>query len=77
MRQEIPTPIAVAVILVVVAIVVFLFWRAWTGRRQLPEEAVKIPVEVQQEFQRRMGGTSQPTQPSTPPIYIPPPAPTR
>ncbi len=77
MRQEIPAPIAFAVILIVVMIVAFLFWRVWTGRRQLPEEAVKIPAEVQQEFQRRMGGTSQPTQPSTPPIYIPPPAPTR
>ena len=72
MRREVPTPVAVAVILAVVAIVVFLFWRTWTGRRQLSEEAVKIPVEVQQEFQRRMGGTPQPTQPS-----IPPTAPTR
>ncbi|MCS3917935.1 hypothetical protein Q2T83_15635 [Fervidibacter sacchari] len=66
MRREVPTPVAVAVILAVVAIVVFLFWRTWTGRRQLSEEAVKIPVEVQQEFQKRMRGTSQPTQPNMP-----------
>jgi FtsZ-interacting cell division protein ZipA len=73
MRREIPAPIAFAVILVAVAIVAFLFWRVWTGRRQLSEEGVKIPAEVQQEFQRRMGSPSQPTQPSTPPTYIPPP----
>jgi len=77
MRREIPAPVAFLVILVVVVIVALIYWRAWTGRRRLSEEAVKIPVEVQQEFQRRMGGTSRPTQPSTPPIYIPPPAPTR
>jgi uncharacterized protein YneF (UPF0154 family) len=67
MRREIPAPIAFAVVLVVVAIVAFLFWRVWTGRRQLSEEAVKIPAEVQQEFQRRMVSPSQPTQPSAPP----------
>lgn len=62
MRREIPTPVVVVVILAVVAIVAFLFWRVWTGRRQLPEEAIKPPAEVQQEFQKRMGGVTPPTQ---------------
>jgi len=65
MRREIPAPVVFLVILVVVVIVALIYWRAWTGRRQLSEEAVKIPAEVQQEFRRRMGGTPQPNQPST------------
>lgn len=60
MRREIPTTVAIVVILAVLVIVAFLFWRVWTGRRQLPEEAIKLPAEVQQEFQKRMGGVTPP-----------------
>ncbi len=58
MRREVPMPMAVAAIVVVLLIVGILFFWSWTGRRQLGGEAAKMPSEVQQEFQRRMGGAT-------------------
>lgn len=65
MQKEVPLPIAVAVIVIVVAVAGFFLWRAWTARRQLPEEAIRPPEEAVKEFQKRM---QQP-----PAGYIPPP----
>ncbi len=42
MQREIPTPVAIAVILVVLLVVGILFVRAWTGRRQMGQEALQI-----------------------------------
>jgi len=66
MRKEVPMPFAIAVIVVVAGVALIVLWRAWTGRRQLSEEAIRPPAEVTKEMQRRM-------QQSPPAGYIPSP----
>lgn len=68
MRKEVPLPVALAVIILVGAVAAFVLWRAWAGRRQLSEEAIRPPTEVTQEMQKRQ-------QQPPPTGYIPPPSP--
>lgn len=76
MQREVPTTVAIVVILLVLLVVGILFVRAWTGRRQLGQEALQPPPEVTREFQQRMGQGAQKVQPGSAPPggYIPPPS---